>query len=127
MRQKQDCVVKQALNAINSNKSNMTLVDYESIMKQSKSKVFQVALGGAGDPNKHENFDEILALTRAYGIIPNMTTSGHNITDMEINSIRRYCGAVAVSFYSRLMKNDYNTCIGGVIYPFILRMMLLNE
>ena len=93
-------------NAINSCKNNMALVDYESIMEQSKNKVFQVALGGAGDPNKHENFDEILAVTRAYGIIPNMTTSGYNITDIEINSIRKYCGAVAVSFYSRLMKDD---------------------
>lgn len=92
-------------NAINSSKSNMTITDYESIMKQSKNKVFQVALGGAGDPNKHENFEDILAMTRAYGIVPNMTTSGYNISDNEIDSIRKYCGAVAVSFYSRMEQD----------------------
>lgn len=41
-------------NAINSNKKNMSLENYETIMKQCKNRVFQVALGGAGDPNKHE-------------------------------------------------------------------------
>lgn len=92
-------------NAIGSNKDNMSLADYERIMEQSKNRVFQVALGGAGDPNKHEKFEEILAMTREYGIVPNMTTSGYNISDDEISSIRKYCGAVAVSFYSRLRKD----------------------
>lgn len=92
-------------NAINSRKSNMTITDYESIIKQSKNKVYQVALGGAGDPNKHEKIEEILVMTRDYGIIPNMTTSGYNILDHEIESIRKYCGAVAVSFYSRLERD----------------------
>ncbi len=89
-------------NAINSNKANMSINDYESILLQSKNKVFQVALGGAGDPNKHENFVEILSLTRKYGIVPNLTTSGYNLSDNEIENIKKYCGAVAVSFYSRL-------------------------
>jgi len=92
-------------NAINSSKTNMLLEDYESILRQSKNKVFQVALGGAGDPNKHEYFDEILSMTREYGIIPNMTTSGYNLSDREVDSIKKYCGAVAVSFYSRLKGN----------------------
>lgn len=90
-------------NAISSNRKNMSLNDYIGIIEQSRDKVFQVALGGAGDPNKHENFEEILAITRAYNIVPNLTTSGYNITDEEINSIKKYCGAVAVSFYSRLI------------------------
>lgn len=92
-------------NAISSNRKNMSLDDYIHILEQSRDKVFQVALGGAGDPNKHENFKEILDITRAYNIVPNLTTSGYNITDDEINCIRKYCGAVAVSFYSRLLDN----------------------
>ena len=92
-------------NAINSQKENMSVSDYEDILKQSKNKVFQIALGGAGDPNKHEQFDEILSLTRTYGIIPNLTTSGYDISADEIKSIKKYCGAVAVSFYSRLGKS----------------------
>lgn len=89
-------------NAIHSEKTNMSLKDYESILVQSKNKVFQVALGGAGDPNKHECFGEIVSLTRSYGIIPNLTTSGYNMNDDEIGCMKKYCGAVAVSYYSRL-------------------------
>lgn len=89
-------------NAIHSEKENMSLKDYESILVQSQNKVFQVALGGTGDPNKHECFEEILSLTRTYTIIPNMTTSGYDMSDDEIHCIKKYCGAVAVSYYSRL-------------------------
>lgn len=92
-------------NAISSNRKNMLLDDYIHILEQSRDKVFQVALGGAGDPNKHEKFNEILTITREYNIVPNLTTSGYNITDDEIKCIRKYCGAVAVSFYSRLLDN----------------------
>ena len=91
-------------NAIHSEKENMSLKDYESILAQSKNKVFKVALGGAGDPNKHECFGEILSLTRSYGIISNLTTSGYNMSDNEVHCIKKFCGAVAVSYYSRLGK-----------------------
>lgn len=91
-------------NAIHSEKENMSLKDYESILAQSKNKVFQVALGGAGDPNKHECFGEILSLTRSYGIISNLTTSGYNMSDNEVHCMKKFCGAVAVSYYSRLGK-----------------------
>ena len=55
---------------------NMSLEDYKNIINQSKGKVWEIALGGRGDPNKHENFKEILEYTRENGIIPNYTTSG---------------------------------------------------
>lgn len=84
-------------------KSNMALIDYKKIIKQCKNKTFQVALGGAGDPNKHENIEDILKYTRECGIVPNITTTGIHITDREIELIKKYCGAVAVSFYSRLV------------------------
>lgn len=86
-------------------RSNMSLDVYKTIVEQSKGKTFQIALGGAGDPNKHENFKEILELTRENLIVPNLTTSGYNLTDDEISLIKKYCGAVAVSFYSRLLHN----------------------
>lgn len=92
-------------NAPNSKKENMTLNDYEMILKQCKGKVFQIALGGAGDPNKHKDFQQILELTRKYGIIPNLTTSGYDLKDEEIKNIKKYCGSIAVSYYSRLDKN----------------------
>ena len=92
-------------NAINVSRPNMSLEDYQTILHQSKNKVFQVALGGAGDPNKHEHFEKILKMTREHNIVPNLTTSGYQLTDDEICAIKTYCGAVAVSFYSRLFDN----------------------
>lgn len=92
-------------NATLVKRSNMSLDVYKTIIEQSKGKTFQVALGGAGDPNKHENFKEILELTRKNQIVPNLTTSGYKLIDDEITWMKKYCGAVAVSFYSRLLHN----------------------
>lgn len=88
-------------NAPNSTRDNMKLEDFKTIIDQCKGKTFQVALGGAGDPNLHENFKEIVDYCRNNGIIPNYTTSGFNLTDKQVE-ISKQCGAVAVSQYSRL-------------------------
>ena len=92
---KVDCYQK----AIDRVGNNMTLEDYKSILEQCKGKVFQFALGGAGDPDTHENFEEILKLTREYGIVPNFTTSGITFTEEKARLCKEYCGAVAVSFH----------------------------
>ncbi len=94
------------------NTPHMALADFEKIARQSSGKVFQIALGGAGDPNKHPDFEEILKICRYYHIVPNVTTSGFQITDEEISLIKEYCGAVAVSWYSRLInekESNYET------------------
>ena len=88
-------------NAPNSTRDNMKLEDFKTIIDQCKGKTFQVALGGAGDPNLHENFKEIVEYCRDNGIIPNYTTSGFNLTNEQVE-ISKQCGAVAVSQYSRL-------------------------
>jgi MoaA/NifB/PqqE/SkfB family radical SAM enzyme len=77
---------------------NMTLDNFKNIIDQVKGHVNQVALGGRGDPNKHENFKEIVEYARNNNVIPNYTTSGINLTDKEIE-ISKICGAVAVSDY----------------------------
>lgn len=100
-----DCYQKAKL----KNTPNMSVEDYEKILVQSKNKTFQIALGGAGDPNKHENFAEILELTREYNIVPNLTTSGMYMIDREISLMKTYCGACAISFYSRLDSNNNET------------------
>jgi len=89
----------------NRQKPNMGLSDYIWLVNQCKGATFQVALGGAGDPNKHEDFEGILHHTRQMKIIPNLTTSGMALADSEIELIKKYCGAVAVSLYSRLTRN----------------------
>lgn len=83
--------------------SHMSYENFLEIVKQATGKTFQIALGGAGDPNKHPRFEDILKCCRAYRIVPNMTTSGFQMTDTEVEVIKKYCGAVAVSWYSRLV------------------------
>ncbi len=93
------CTVGCYQGGLQNQKPNMRLEDYKSIIDQSKGKVFQIALGGHGDPNKHENFEEILKYTREANIVPNYTTSGLNLSDREVELTKEYCGAVAVSWY----------------------------
>ena len=84
-------------------RANMTLADFKTIADQCEGKVHQFALGGRGDPDMHENFEEILAYSRSKGIVPNMTTSGYGLTEENAKIIAKYCGAAAVSWY----RNDY--------------------
>ena len=82
---------------------NMSLDDFKDIARQSKGRCNQFALGGRGDPDQHEHFEEILKICRENNIVPNFTTSGYGMT-LEIAKIcKRYCGAVAVSWY----RSDY--------------------
>lgn len=81
---------------------HMSYEEFMEIVKQAAGKTFQIALGGAGDPNKHPRFEDMLKACRTYRIVPNMTTSGFLMTNNEIGLIKQYCGAVAVSWYSRL-------------------------
>lgn len=76
---------------------NMKLEDFKWIIEQCKERVFQVALGGAGDPDTHENFDDILKVCANANIVPNFTTSGIALTEEKVKLCKEYCGAVAVS------------------------------
>lgn len=84
---------------------NMKLEDFKNIIDQVKHHTNQVALGGRGDPNHHENFKEIVVYARENGVVPNYTTSGINLTDEQIE-ISKLCGAVAVSDYGT--EHTYN-------------------
>lgn len=88
-----DCYQK----AIERTGSNMSVEDFENILKQSQNKLFQCALGGSGDVDTHEHFEEIVKLCRDYNIVPNFTTSGIMMTEEKANICKKYCGAVAVS------------------------------
>lgn len=82
---------------------NMSLQDFKFIAEQCKGKVFQFALGGRGDPDQHEQFADILAASRQFGIVPNLTTSGFGLDEAKARLIAQYCGAAAVSWY----RQDY--------------------
>lgn len=77
--------------------NNMSLSDFEDICKQSQGKVFSFALGGAGDVDTHEHFEDILKLCKKYNIVPNFTTSGIAMTKEKAEICKKYCGAIAVS------------------------------
>ena len=108
-------------NGMCSTAKDMELCDYVEIINQCKGRVFQIALGGAGDPNKHDFFEDILKVTRENKIVPNYTTSGYGLTDKEVELTKKYCGAVAVSYYSKLDScgNEDNKSTIDAIKRFI--------
>ena len=80
---------------------NMSLENFKSIIDQSKGKTFEVALGGFGSPNEHPDFINIIKYAKENGVVPNYTTSGIELTDAQIDATKKWCGAVAVSWYKQ--------------------------
>lgn len=84
---------------LHADNENMSLEDFSRIAKECNGKTFQFALGGCGDPDQHENFKEILEICKENNIVPNFTSSGLGM-DKEIAVLcKKYCGAVAISWY----------------------------
>ena len=82
---------------------NMKVEDFHWIAEQCRGRTNQLALGGRGDPDQHEHFEELLRICRENMLVPNFTTSGYGMTPEIAALCKRYCGAVAVSWY----RNDY--------------------
>lgn len=89
-------------NGLKQQHPNMTLENFKKIVDECKDKCFEFALGGRGDVDQHENFEEILSYCRENGIVPNFTSSGLGFTNKIADVCKKYCGAVAISQYSRL-------------------------
>lgn len=87
-------------------KPNMTSSDFEIIAKECRHITNQIALGGRGDPNQHEEFERILQICRENELVPNYTTSGFGMTDNHVQLTKKYCGAVAVSWYRSNYTED---------------------
>jgi radical SAM protein with 4Fe4S-binding SPASM domain len=90
-------------NGPNIHMPNMSLVDFNKIITEIRGQTFQIALGGRGDMNKHEDFEAFLKVCRDNFIVPNYTTSGFGLTDNEVEISAKYCGAIAISEY----RNEY--------------------
>lgn len=86
-------------NGIEISENNMPLRSFKRIIDECRGKTFQVALGGRGDPDMHEEIEEIMKYARENGVIPNFTTSGFGLKKELLPAIKEYCGAVAVSWY----------------------------
>jgi len=78
---------------------NMSFKNFKSIIDQVKGRTFQVALGGRGDPDQHEDFVKIIRYASENGVVANFTTSGLGLNSILLPAIKRFCGAVAVSYY----------------------------
>lgn len=78
---------------------NMAVEDFRWIAEQCRGRCNQLALGGRGDPDQHERFEELLQISRENNLVPNFTTSGYGITPELASICKKYCGAVAVSWY----------------------------
>ena len=86
-------------NGLKTIQPNMSLENFMRIINECRRKVFQVALGGRGDVDQHENFEEILKYCRKNYIVPNFTSSGLGFNEKIVELCKKYCGAVAISFY----------------------------
>ena len=78
---------------------NMTVENFRWIAEQCKGRCNQLALGGRGDPDQHEFFEDLLKISRENNLVPNFTTSGYGLTQELASLCKKYCGAVAVSWY----------------------------
>ena len=78
---------------------NMTVEHFRWIAEQCRGRCNQLALGGRGDPDQHEHFEELLKISRENMLVPNFTTSGYGMTPEIAAICKQYCGAVAVSWY----------------------------
>ena len=78
---------------------NMTVENFRWIAEQCKGRCNQLALGGRGDPDQHEHFEDLLRISRENNLVPNFTTSGYGMTSELAALCKKYCGAAAVSWY----------------------------
>jgi radical SAM protein with 4Fe4S-binding SPASM domain len=86
-------------NGLKTYQPNMTLEQFKKIVDECKGKTYQLALGGRGDVDQHEQFEEIVKYCRENNIVPNFTSSGLGFTDEIVDICKKYCGAVAISWY----------------------------
>lgn len=86
-------------NGLHSFQPNMTFENFKRIADECKGKTFQFALGGRGDVDQHENFEEILKYCKSCNIVPNFTSSGLGFNSQIVDLCKKYCGAVAISWY----------------------------
>lgn len=86
-------------NGLNDASPNMKFENLKRIVDECKGKTYQFALGGRGDVDQHENFEEILRYCRSNGIVPNFTSSGLGFSEETVALCKELCGSVAISWY----------------------------
>jgi len=90
-------------NGLTEHQEHMTFEKFKRIIDECAGRTFQAALGGRGDPDMHPDIEKILQYAREHEVVPNFTTSGFGLEERLLPSIKKHCGAVAVSWY----RNKY--------------------
>src|SRR5574344_253838 len=93
--------------ALHNTRPNMSVEMYKSIIDQVKDRTYEIALGGSGNPNDHEDFEKILKYTVDCGLVPNYTTASI-LDEKQLELSKKYCGAVAVSWHPGFYKDNEN-------------------
>lgn len=106
-------------NGLGKKEDNMTVSEFDSIVSQLTGKTYQLALGGRGDVNKHEDFEGIMNVAKTHDICVSYTTSGLDLTEEEADITKKYCSAIAVSEY----RSEYTE---RAINMFVERDMIVN-
>lgn len=78
--------------------TNMSFETFKNILDKMPT-VLQVAFG-IGDLNANPDLWKMMEYCRIKGVVPNITINGSELTDYQVTSLAKYCGAVAVSNYN---------------------------
>ncbi len=79
------------------NGKHISLKEVKRVIQEcQKMGVFEIALGG-GEPTMHPDFEKILKMIRKSGIVPSLASNGKDLSEENLEAIKKYCGAMALS------------------------------
>jgi radical SAM protein with 4Fe4S-binding SPASM domain len=87
---------------------NMSLATFRSVIDKMTPFLTQCALG-LTDVDTNPDLIPIMEYAREAGVVPNLTLTGHGLTDQLAENIARLAGAVAVSVYPHTRGLAYRT------------------
>lgn len=86
-------------------KTDMSLDTYKHIIDEVKDRCYSVALGGAGNPDDHEHFEEIVDYTVKNGMVASYTTSFFD----EAKAVKaKQCSAIAISWHPTKVEDGWD-------------------
>jgi hypothetical protein len=92
-------------NGINEQEYNMTFEQFKVIFDKMPKVLTQIAYGLCDMHTNPDTF-KMMQYAREYGVIPNFTTNGKDVTDCVAELSARLCGALAVSIVDK--EKSYN-------------------
>lgn len=88
-------------NGLNIHEENMSFQNFKKIIDESKGKTSQIVLGGRGDPDRHDDFHDMLKYANMKKIVPNYITSGFHMNNDIVKVTKEFCDYVGVSFHNQ--------------------------